>query len=538
MDGQVCYIDANKSGRITSFTCSQESNRQRVKRLCSHPISPFVFWSALEEGSIRQYDLREPHKCQGNNSPCKNVIVDLTASCGSLIEAKCLDVSPTNPSLLAVGCSDPFVRLYDLRKLSLGRLSTPQVYTETRNEQGCVRSYCPQHVANGYQRKNIVPTASRLISTTYVAFNSLGTELLAYMNPEHLYLYNINSPIPPLQYNTDTFKPSFITAKPLNNGFSKTPYLLCTPTSTIMHQSTGYPCFEKTVKTLKELGNKAYGTKQYMQAISFYNQALYHRPYTTVLYSNRAAGFLSRNWNGDAYACLRDCETALQLESNTKKCKLRRIKSLHELGWVEESYHFLKEFISQYPGVVAEIADLKHKIEAAVEKSANEQKGKEPKMSDAHCILRGFANQLNSYDYSQRFVGSKNVATDIKEANFIGYHGNYIVAGSDDGYVYIWDKSTSNLVLGFQGDASIVNCVQWNPNFSMLAVSGIDNTIKLCSVKQTENQAKNDMEALWKRAKQNQHQDNDLSIFFRNFDYDDLQGNDGFGEHSPVCRPS
>ena len=247
---------------------------------------------------------------------------------------------------------------------------------------------------------------------------------------------------------------------------------------------------------------------------------------------------LGRNWNGDAYACLRDCETALQLESNTKKCKLRRIKSLNELNWVEESYHFLKEFVSQYPEAVPEIAELKSKIESAVEKNTNDHKGKDSQMSDAHCMLRGFANQLHSYDYSQRFVGSKNVATDIKEANFIGYHGNYIVAGSDDGYVYIWDKSTSNLVLGFQGDASIVNCVQWNPNFSILAVSGIDNTIKLCSVKETENHAKKDMDALWKRAKQNQHQDNDLSIFFRNFDYDDLQGNDGFGEHSPVCRPS
>ena len=157
-------MDANKSGRITSFTCSQISSRPRVKRLCSHPISPFVFWSALEEGSIRQYDLREPHNCQANTSPCKNVIVDLTASCGGFIEAKCLDVSPTNPSLLAVGCSDPFVRLYDLRKLSLGRLSTPQVHTEIKSEQGCIRSYCPQHVANGYQRNKIVPNATRLIS--------------------------------------------------------------------------------------------------------------------------------------------------------------------------------------------------------------------------------------------------------------------------------------------------------------------------------------------------------------------------------------
>ena len=153
----------NRNERLHAFTCSQGSARRRVKRLCSHTTSPFVFWSALEEGTIRQYDLRQPHRCQGNNSPCKNVIVDLTASCGVSIEAKCLDLSPTNPNLLAVGSSDPYVRLYDLRKLSLGRLTTQQVQHETRNEQGCIRSYCPQHIASGYQRNKIVPTKYRFI---------------------------------------------------------------------------------------------------------------------------------------------------------------------------------------------------------------------------------------------------------------------------------------------------------------------------------------------------------------------------------------
>ena len=154
-------MDVNRNEQLNAFTCSQVSARRRVKRLCSHPISPFVFWSALEEGSVRQYDLRQPHRCHGVNSPCKNVIVDLTASCGSSIEAKCLDVSPTNPDILAVGCSDPFVRLYDLRRLSLGTMSTSQA--ETRKEPGCIRSYCPQHIASGYQRKEIVPTKYRFI---------------------------------------------------------------------------------------------------------------------------------------------------------------------------------------------------------------------------------------------------------------------------------------------------------------------------------------------------------------------------------------
>ena len=248
---------------------------------------------------------------------------------------------------------------------------------------------------------------------------------------------------------------------------------------------------------------------------------------------------LGRNWNGDAYACLRDCETALQLESNTKKCKLRRLKSLNELGWSEEAFHFLNEFISQYPEAVSEIPELKEKIETAMTKQTKENKnGKEQTQSINY---RGYANQMDSFDYSQRFVGSKNSATDIKEANFIGYHGNYIAAGSDDGFVYIWEKSTANLVLGFQGDQSIVNCVQWNPQFPMLALSGIESSIKICNVKETHNyESKSSIESLWKQAKRNQNQGNDFTMFLgslRSFDMELLHADEDT-DNSPVCRPS
>ena len=174
-------------------------------------------------------------------------------------------------------------------------------------------------------------------------------------------------------------------------------------------------------------------------------------------------------------------------------------------------------------------------------KNTNERIGKETTRNEANYILRDFANQLNSFDYSQRFVGSKNSATDIKEANFIGYHGNYIVAGSDDGYVYIWEKSTANLVLGFQGDQSIVNCVQWNPQFPMLALSGIESSIKICSVKKSLNyETKDNLESLWKRAKRNQNQGSDFTMFLgnlRSFDMELLQADEDV-DNTPVCRPS
>lgn len=47
------------------------------------------------------------------------------------------------------------------------------------------------------------------------------------------------------------------------------------------------------------------------------------------------------------------------------------------------------------------------------------------------------AFRAEALDYEQRFCGHCNTTTDIKEANFFGSNGQYIVAGSDDGSFYV-----------------------------------------------------------------------------------------------------
>ena len=61
---------------------------------------------------------------------------------------------------------------------------------------------------------------------------------------------------------------------------------------------------------------------------------------------------------------------------------------------------------------------------------------------------------------SFRFLGACNTTTDIKEANFLGSHGQFIMAGSDDGKFFIWDRRSGNIVRVLVGDESIVNCLQ------------------------------------------------------------------------------
>lgn len=78
----------------------------------------------------------------------------------------------------------------------------------------------------------------------------------------------------------------------------------------------------------------------------------------------------------------------------------------------------------------------------------------------------------------QRFTGHLNIET-VKEVNFLGTHDEYVVSGSDDGNFFVWDSHTAELLGIWQGDGSVVNVVVPHPTLPVLAVSGIDDTVKL-----------------------------------------------------------
>lgn len=89
----------------------------RVKRIATAQTLPFVFWSASEDGIIRQYDLRSPHSCKTYEQ--KTVLVNLSNHTGRFVEAKCIAVNPRRPELVAVGANDPYIRMYDRRMIKL-----------------------------------------------------------------------------------------------------------------------------------------------------------------------------------------------------------------------------------------------------------------------------------------------------------------------------------------------------------------------------------------------------------------------------------
>ena len=108
-------------------------------------------------------------------------------------------------------------------------------------------------------------------------------------------------------------------------------------------------------------------------------------------------------------------------------------------------------------------------------------------------------NDVPCYSHSRQYRGHCNVNT-VKDANFFGLQDEYVVSGSDGGHLFIWNKKTSALVNILEGDNEVVNVVQGKYSFlalrgnlplihvnlghpyePVLAVSGIDHTIKIFS---------------------------------------------------------
>jgi WD40 repeat protein len=73
------------------------------------------------------------------------------------------------------------------------------------------------------------------------------------------------------------------------------------------------------------------------------------------------------------------------------------------------------------------------------------------------------------------------VIGDSSTVNYLGPYDEYVASGSDDGNFFIWKKSSGEVVDVLEGDDSIVNVIEGHPTLPLVAVSGIDTTIKVIS---------------------------------------------------------
>lgn len=253
-------------------------------------------------------DLRESHTCQpdggGGGGGCRNVLIDLKPTCGPHAQCKCLAINPVRSEQIAVGALDAYVRLYDTRVLRPKRSSRDPCHSA---DPSCVAHFAPGHVSNTQTRK-VRRRSFRSLATTYVAFNSDGSELLVNLSGEHVYLYDTVCFREALSYSMDgvsasSSSPSFETAQPCSvrhPAFCLPPLSRHRPSRGVWCTSERSDVEEKSVpprvKQLKEEGNECYGGKDWTGAIFKYSSAISLCPNWHVLYSNRAIAYYNRKW--------------------------------------------------------------------------------------------------------------------------------------------------------------------------------------------------------------------------------------------------
>lgn len=465
------------------FTC--KCHKQRIKRIATVPSIPFLFWSAGEDGLFLQYDIRTPHICRNNNH---NVLVNLVYHMGRYAEGKCIAVNPRKPELVAIGANDAYIRMYDRRMIKLSQVPpSPSIHDNSdwanistyRAGKGDPDDNIPlgstQYFIAGHLHSR---DGNRSITTTYLTFSDNGNELLVNMGGEQVYLFDIN--------DSNSSKTFFSSSKKYSRSIEWDQELgkYYLKQNDISHTED---LVDKSVKILpphveelKRQANEGFEQQKYSLAINLYNKAISYCPMAAVLFANRAAAYMKRAWDGDIYAALRDCQTTLLLDSEHVKAHFRLARCLFDLNRSIEADKVLKNFQQKFPEYTSNSAckALKMDIKEAIDA------GKDVTQSNQSFFPISEYEQewrRNTIDYKMRFCGHCNTTTDIKEANFFGNNGQYIVAGSDDGSFFIWDRNTTNIIRVLRGDDRIVNCLQPHPSTCLLATSGIDPVIRLWS---------------------------------------------------------
>lgn len=249
----------------------------------------------------RRIDTREKHTCAGDGR-CRNVVVDLKQTCGSVMgytQCKCIDINPSRPEIIAVGALDPYVRLYDNRLMSL---TVPG--KNSRTDFSCLAHFAPGHLS----KHKCLPSGSQL-ATTYLSFSPCGTELLVNMSGEQVYLYNLYQLYQDkhtkgaVQYSVseeDETAPK-LTQKPSPPPLPSHHPVLGLQTDLYLHDLEMSSTLEESevpecVLEMRDRGNQFYDKNNQTQAIQEYSSAILICPRWHVLYSNRATVYMKRNW--------------------------------------------------------------------------------------------------------------------------------------------------------------------------------------------------------------------------------------------------
>ncbi|XP_004612520.1 DDB1- and CUL4-associated factor 8 [Sorex araneus] len=116
-------------------------------------------------------------------------------------------------------------------------------------------------------------------------------------------------------------------------------------------------------------------------------------------------------------------------------------------------------------------------------------------------------SSCNGTQYMRRYKGHRNTAS-VKGVNFYGPRSQFILSGSDCGHIFLWDKSSSQVVQCMEGDQEgSINCLDPHPHLPIIASCGLDYEAKIWAPSRIITTHPDSIKAVMKKNKQERNED-------------------------------
>ncbi|XP_031475334.1 uncharacterized protein LOC116247340 isoform X1 [Nymphaea colorata] len=161
-DGQVRHAQIREGGQVDTIKLSR--HRGRAHKLAIEPGSPHIFYTCGEDGVVQHFDLRTHTATK--LVTCKSFNGRSTYM--PIVALNAIAIDPRNPNLFAIGGSDVYARLYDVRKYK---------WEGSTDEIQPTDCFCPTHLVGNDD-----------VGITGLAFSDHSELLLSY-NDELIYLF-------------------------------------------------------------------------------------------------------------------------------------------------------------------------------------------------------------------------------------------------------------------------------------------------------------------------------------------------------------
>eukprot|EP00963_Diacronema_lutheri_P007196 scaffold630_cov350-Pavlova_lutheri.AAC.7 len=420
-------------------TCSTTvfgNHAGRVKYIEVEPSNPHLFWSAAEDGLVRQYDTRvNMSEEQRTNHSYPNAVVGISPR-----EAKCVAINPVRPHEMAVACDAPYIQILDRRKLSMG---APETYNESPTK--AVLELCPPHLCKELHRPR-----KAYAGCTFVTYGSSGQKLVATFHADHAYSFDTTGASGRL---LNSFVPSNVVTAERRRAI-----LLEKASSLVDRNWKGDP------------------------SIAFYFAA--------------EAWAQSEKTDWQALLLIARCLLLLRLPHVAKKTieELRRSFPAEALqareleSRIDAAMEPNARTTSQDGGEESPSVRFSYDEDADEYSLFSGEQDGQTSFHDSPLDDLDFTHVLEKLWYSdstrsltQRYLGHCNVQTDIKEASFLGLSDHFVACGSDDGHAYLYEAGSGKCIAALQADEDVVNCVQAHPSDPVLATSGIESVVRIWS---------------------------------------------------------